>query len=164
MCSSGAFRACGREAGDGARLAAFRSPPPPLRPHLVILCRFQRRQVAAALSAAVTKTKQQETAPNSQGRASKQNQATRTPDVLREGARGRNFFQRRCLQTRRFQRRQVTAALSAAVTTIQQQETAPNSQGEPSWSNREPQTPTALREGAYTVSSVGRSRRLCQPP
>ena len=25
------FRLCGREAVDGARLAAFRSPPPPLR-------------------------------------------------------------------------------------------------------------------------------------
>ena len=42
----------------------------------------------------------------------------------------------------------VTAALSAAVTIIQQQETAPNLQGESSWNNREPRTPAALREGA----------------
>ena len=57
-----------------------------------------------------------------------------------------------------FQRRQVAAALSAAVTIIQQQETAPNSQGEPSWSNREPRTPAALREGARGRGFSQRSR------
>ena len=51
------FRACGHEAVDGARLAAFRSPPPPLRPPLISLYHTKRWQVAAALSAAVTTTK-----------------------------------------------------------------------------------------------------------
>ena len=42
---------------DGARLAAFRSPPPPLRIPLISGYHIQRWQVAAALSAAVTTTK-----------------------------------------------------------------------------------------------------------
>ena len=46
------------------------------------------------------------------------------------------------------QRWQVTAALSAAVTTTQQQETARNFQAEPSSQKRTRQTPVALREGA----------------
>ena len=52
------------------------------------------RQVAAALSAAVTTTKQQETASNSQGGASLEEESSLFPAVLREGARGRGFSQR----------------------------------------------------------------------
>ena len=40
------------------------------------------------------------------------------------------------------------AALSAAVTSTQQQETTPTSQAEPSKKKGAPQTPAALREGA----------------
>ena len=52
---------------DGGRLPAFRSPPPPFGPPLINLYCTKRWQVAAALSAAVTTTKQQETAPCLQG-------------------------------------------------------------------------------------------------
>ena len=52
------------------------------------------RQVAAALSAAVTTTKQQETASNSQGGASLEEESSLFPAALREGARGRGFSQR----------------------------------------------------------------------
>ncbi len=79
---------------DGARLAAFRSPFGNLRPHLISLCRSLRWQVAAALSAAVTSTKQQETAPTLQAEPTMQKQPRQTPAALREGARGRGFSQR----------------------------------------------------------------------
>ena len=52
------------------------------------------RMVAAALSAAVTTTKQQEPAPNSQAESTPKNRASQTPAALREGARGRGFSQR----------------------------------------------------------------------
>ena len=48
-----------------------------------------------------------------------------------------------CMVTQRWQ---VAAALPAAVTTTQQQETAPNFQAEPSSQKRTRQTPAALRE------------------
>ena len=56
---------------------------------LLGLCRTQRWQVAAALSAAVTTTKRQGTVPNSQAEAPMQKQPRQTPAALREGARGR---------------------------------------------------------------------------
>ena len=49
------------------------------------------RQVAAALSAAVTTTKQQEPAPTSQGEPRMQKQTPQAPATLREGARGRGL-------------------------------------------------------------------------
>ena len=48
-------------------------------------------KVAAALSAAVTTTKQQESAPNPHGRTSPKKQPSLFPATLREGARGRRF-------------------------------------------------------------------------
>ena len=82
------FRLCGHEAVDGARLAAFRSPPPPLRPSLIDCIENKRRQVAAALSAAVTTTKQQETASNLQAESSQKNRTRQTPAALRERGSG----------------------------------------------------------------------------
>ena len=58
------------------------------------LVSYQRRQVAAALSAAVTTTKPIGEAPNSQAEPTMQKQPTQTPAALREGARGRGFSQR----------------------------------------------------------------------
>ena len=52
------------------------------------------RQVAAALSAAVTTTKQQVTDRTQQGKPSMQKNPPRTPAVLRKGVRGRGFLQR----------------------------------------------------------------------
>ena len=83
------FRLCGGEAG------AFRSPPPPLRgSHLLTGIAPKRWQVAAALSAAVTITPKQGTAPNSHGRTSREERTSLFPAALREGARGRGFSQR----------------------------------------------------------------------
>ena len=81
------------------------------------LCGALRWQVAAALSAAVTTTKQQETAPTFQAGPSQERQSTQTPAALREGARGRGFSQRSRLPRSTPKPRQVAAALSAAVTT-----------------------------------------------
>ena len=74
---------------DGARLAALRSPFGDLRPivHLT-LYGIQRWQVAAALSAAVTITKPQETAPNAQAEPTKKKQTRQTPAALRERGAG----------------------------------------------------------------------------
>ena len=84
-CLQAGFHACGREAGDGARLAAFRSPPPPLRaPPLISLYDPQRRQGAAALLAAVTTTKPQGIAPSSHGRTSREEKSSLFPATLRE--------------------------------------------------------------------------------
>ena len=58
---------------------------------------FQRWQIAAALSAAVTSTNRQGTALTFQAEPSRKKCATRTPAALREGARGRSFSQRSCL-------------------------------------------------------------------
>ena len=55
------------------------------------------RQAAAALSAAVTTTKQQVTDRTQQGEPSMQKNPPRTPAALREGIRGRGFLQRRRL-------------------------------------------------------------------
>ena len=49
---------------------------------------------AAALSAGVTSTQQQETTPTSQAEPSKKKGAPQTPAALREEARGRGFSQR----------------------------------------------------------------------
>ena len=65
------FRLCGGEAVDGARLAAFRSPPPPLRAPLIDYYRAKRWQVAAALSAAVTSTQSIGATSTSQAEPSK---------------------------------------------------------------------------------------------
>ena len=51
----------------------------------------QRRTVAAALSAAVTSTYSQTTAPNSHGREPPKEQPSLFPATLREGVRGRRF-------------------------------------------------------------------------
>ena len=56
------------------------------------------------------------------------------------------------------QRRQVTAALSAAVTTTQPQVPAPTPQAEPPMQKRPRQTPAALREGARGRGFSQRSR------
>ena len=58
------------------------------------LVSYQRRQVAAALSAAVTTTKPIGEAPNSQAEPTMQKQPRQTPAALREGARGRGVSQR----------------------------------------------------------------------
>ena len=52
------------------------------------LVSYQRRQVAAALSAAVTTPKPIGEAPTSQAEPTMQKQPTQTPAALREGARG----------------------------------------------------------------------------
>ena len=61
---------------DGARPAAFRSPPPPLRAPLIDYYRAKRWQVAAALSAAVTSTQSIGDMPTSQAEPTQKN---RTP-------------------------------------------------------------------------------------
>ena len=82
------FRLCGGEAVDGARLAAFRSPPPPLRTPLISGYHIQHWQVAAALSAAVTATTPQETAPHSQAEPLMKKGTSQTPAALRERGSG----------------------------------------------------------------------------
>ena len=67
---------------------ALQSPFGNLRPLLIGLYRTQRWQVAAALSAAVTTTPKQETAPNSHGRASPKERTSLFPATLRERGSG----------------------------------------------------------------------------
>ena len=68
------------------RLRRGEIPRPQTRPHAAM--------VAAALSAAVTSTTLQRTAPTSQAEPSKKKAPRQTPAALREGARGRGFSQR----------------------------------------------------------------------
>ena len=70
----------------------------------------------------------------------------RTEPVWRLCDRPLETFARSLLQLRGAQRWQVAAALSAAVTTTKQQETAPTLQAEPTQKNRPSRTPAALRE------------------
>ena len=86
--SQGGFRLCGHVAVDGDRLAAFRSPPPPLRPSLIDCIENKRRQVAAALSAAVTTTPKQGNAPTSHGREPPKEEPSLFPAALRERGSG----------------------------------------------------------------------------
>ncbi len=106
--------------GDFASAEARRGlsdrPRHPFGPPLISLYQMKRWQVAAALSAAVTSNNWQGTAPTFQAEPTMQKRPTQTPAALREGARGRGFFQR----------------------------------------SRLPRTSSFF--------SVGRSRRLCQPP
>ena len=88
VCGRWGFRLCGGEAVDGARLAAFRSPPPPLRAPTISLHRTNRWQVTAALSAAVTTAKQQGIAPTLHGRTSRKKRTSLFPATLRERGSG----------------------------------------------------------------------------
>ena len=78
------FRACWARPKDGARLAAFRSPPPSLRGTR----HFQRRQGAAALSAAVTTTMPIGDAPTLHGHTSRKEESSLFPATLRERGAG----------------------------------------------------------------------------
>ena len=82
------FRLCG---GDQR---AFRSPFGHLRPPLISSIEPKRWQVAAALSAAVTTTKQQETALNLQAEPTKKKGTSQTSAAFRKGARGRGLSQK----------------------------------------------------------------------
>ena len=108
--------------------------------------RFHPRMVAAALSAAVTTRKQQESAPNAQAELPMQKQPTQSPAALREGARGRRLLSEKPPPPAYSFPRTVAAALSAAVTTRKQQESAPNAQAELPMQKQPTQTPAALRE------------------
>ena len=89
------FRAFQARPKDGARLAALRSPFGNLRPLLIGLYRTQRRKVAAALSAAVTITKQQGTALTFQAEPTMQKHPPkRQPLFGRRGLGRRGFSQR----------------------------------------------------------------------
>ena len=72
-------------------------PATPSAAHLLIdYCRGNSWQVAAALSAAVTTTKPQKTAPNSQAEPTKKKDARQTPAALREkGVWGERGFSQR---------------------------------------------------------------------
>ncbi len=78
--------------GDFASAEARRGlsdrPRRPFGPPLISLYQMKRWQVAVALSAAVTSTDLQGSAPTFQAEPSRKKCATRTPAALREGARG----------------------------------------------------------------------------
>ena len=107
----------------------------------------QRWQVAAALSAAVTITKQQGTAPTPQAEPSQKKHPTQTPAALRErGSGGEALLSEKRPLPQPPSCRKVAAALSAAVTITKQQGTAPTPQAESTMQKSTRQTPAALRE------------------
>ena len=163
------FRLCGGEAVDGARLAAFRSPPvTPSGAYLLIAWyRGNSWQVAAALSAAVTTTKLIGDRPHSQGRASPKKETTQTPATLRERGSGREALllekAASLPEANKNDHRQVAAALSAAVTTTKLIGERPHSQGRASPKEETTQTPATLRErGAGGEALLLEKRHLPQ--
>ena len=116
------------------------------------------KQVAAALSAAVTTTKIIGDAPTFQAEPTMQKYPTQTPAAFREGARGRTFLRKAASLAVPLKSQQVAAALSAAVTATKIIGDAPIFQAEPTMQRHPTQTPSALREGARGRGFSQRSR------
>ena len=125
-------RVCGREAVNKESVwQLFRSLPLPLRtPDYRLVSELNVGRSPAALSAAVTTTHSQETAPTSQAEPPPQKQPRQTPAALRErGSGGEALLSEKRPLPQSLLPRTVTAALSAAVTTTHSQETAPHLSG-----------------------------------
>ena len=102
-------------------------------------------KVAAALSAAVTTTQHLGDQPHSHGRTSpKENQAY--SQLLFGKVFGGGASLREAASPGTLAQSKVAAALSAAVTITNLQETAPNSHGDASWEEKSSLFPAALRE------------------
>ena len=90
------FRLCGGEAVDGARLAAFRSPPPPLRAHTYKLV---SDETLAGRGGSVSRRDHNQAAgnrPTLQAEPIMQKSPTQTPAALRErGVWGERRFSQR---------------------------------------------------------------------
>ena len=106
------------------------------------------KQVAAALSAAVTTAEVIGDAPIFQAEPTMQKHPTQTPAAFREGARGRTFLRKAATLAVPLESQQVAAALLAAVTTTKIIGDAPTFQAEPTMQKHPTQTPAAFREGA----------------
>ena len=115
-------------------------------------------KVAAALSAAVTTTKQQENAPISQAEPPMQKHAIQTPAALRErGVWGeRRFSQRSGLSPQNLPYYSLFGRAVPAGTT--KGRSSSGGFAIALWK------PSPTHSSDYVKASVGRSRRLCQPP
>ena len=82
------FRACGHDQRTEPVWRLCDRPLETFARSLLQLCRGQRWQVAAALSAAVTTTMQQENAPNLHGREPPKEESSLFPATLRERGSG----------------------------------------------------------------------------
>ena len=85
------FRLCGGEAVDGARLAAFRSPPPPLR---ALLMDWYRGKTLAGRGGSVSRRDLSQAYRRRTalaGSAGWEGKTNSNPATLREGVRGRRF-------------------------------------------------------------------------
>ena len=138
-CLLAGFHACGRDQRTEPVWRLSNHPLETFGPRpLISLYDPQRRQGAAALSAAVTTTKPQGIALPGARRG--------TEPVWRLSGRPRHPFGSPLISLYDPQRRQVAAALSAAVTTTKPQGIAPTSHGRTSREEKSSLFPATLRE------------------
>ena len=156
-CLQAGFHACGRDQRTEPVWRLSGRPRHPFGSPLISLYDPQRRQGAAALSAAVTTTKPQGNAPPGARRG--------TEHVWRLSGRPYHPFGSPLISLYDPQRRQVAAALSAAVTTTKLQEIAPTSHGRASREEKSSLFPATLRErGSGGEALLLEKRPLPQKP